>query len=59
MLQAIEEGRIPIGVMHRPKETTQDGLEMKLVPGLDGPARADIRVEPNLPAYQKLLAGMA
>ena len=58
-LQAIEEGRIPIGVMHRPKVAAQDGLEMKLVPGPEGPARADIRVEPNLPAYQKLIAGLS
>jgi len=58
-LEAIEEGRIPIGVLHRPKEVAQDGLELKLVKGPNGPARTDISVEPNLPAYQKLLAGLA
>jgi len=45
--------------MHRPKELAQDGLEVKLLGDRPGPVRTDIRVEPNLAAYQKLLAGMA
>ncbi len=58
-LEAVEEGRIPIGVMHRPKEVHADGLELKLVGSTLGPVRSEIAVEPNLAAYQKLLAGLA
>ena len=58
-LDAIHSGRIPIGVMHRPKEVSPDGLEMKLVGGKHGPVRVDTSLEGNLPAYQKLLAGLA
>jgi 2-oxoglutarate/2-oxoacid ferredoxin oxidoreductase subunit beta len=58
-LETIESGRIPIGVMHRPKELARDGLELKLVGEKRGPARADIDLGPNLPAYQKLLSGLA
>ena len=58
-LGAVESGRIPIGVMHRPKSPDHDGLEVKLVGERPGPARADLRLETNLAAYQKLLAGLA
>ncbi len=58
-LEAIEDGRIPIGVMHRPKDGGRDGLELKLVGEKRGPARTDISLPPNLAAYQKLLAGLA
>ena len=58
-LEATESGRIPIGVMHRPKVEGRDGLEMKLVGDGPGPVRADIDLETNLAAYQKLLAGLA
>jgi 2-oxoglutarate ferredoxin oxidoreductase subunit beta len=58
-LETMEAGRIPIGVMHRPKESAREGLETKLLADLTGPARTEISVEPNLGAYQKLLAGVA
>ncbi len=55
-LEQVEAGRLPVGVMHRPRETTRDGLEVKLVGERLGPVRTDIRIEPNLAAYEKLLA---
>ncbi|MGI0071036.1 MAG: thiamine pyrophosphate-dependent enzyme [Thermoplasmata archaeon] len=58
-LDIVESGKIPIGVMHRPKETTTDGLEAKLLGTAVGPARSDIALAPNLAAYEKLLAGVA
>jgi len=58
-LEATEAGRIPIGVMHRPKVPGRDGLEVKLVGDGLGPVRTDIALEPNLAAYQKLLSGLA
>jgi 2-oxoglutarate/2-oxoacid ferredoxin oxidoreductase subunit beta len=58
-LEATEQGRIPIGVMHRPKEPAHDGLELKLVSGRNGPVRTDISLGTNLSAYQKLLASVA
>jgi 2-oxoglutarate ferredoxin oxidoreductase subunit beta len=57
-LEQLETGRIPIGVMHRPKEAGQNGLETKLVGDLPGPARTDIRLETHRAAYEKLLAGL-
>ena len=58
-LEANEQGRIPIGVMHRPKELGRDGLEVKILADRAGPARAQIDLAPNLAAYQKLLSGLA
>ncbi|HXQ48320.1 MAG TPA: thiamine pyrophosphate-dependent enzyme [Thermoplasmata archaeon] len=58
-LDAMDAGRIPIGVMHRPKASAREGLEAKLLGDAHGPARADISVAPNLGAYQKMLAGFA
>jgi 2-oxoglutarate/2-oxoacid ferredoxin oxidoreductase subunit beta len=58
-LDTVESGKIPIGVMHRPKDVTKDGLEAKLVPHGVGPARSEIDVPPNLAAYEKLLASVA
>jgi len=58
-LDTMQSGRIPIGVMHRPKAAAQDGLEMKLVGPKHGPVRTDSALATNLPAYQKLLAGLA
>jgi 2-oxoglutarate/2-oxoacid ferredoxin oxidoreductase subunit beta len=58
-LEATESGRIPIGVMHRPETPGRDGLELKLVGDGPGPVRAEIGLEANLAAYQKLLAGLA
>jgi 2-oxoglutarate/2-oxoacid ferredoxin oxidoreductase subunit beta len=58
-LETTEQGRIPIGVMHRPKEAGHDGLELKLVGERKGPVRTDISLGANLSAYQKLLASVA
>ena len=58
-LETTEAGRIPIGVMHRPKVSAQDGLEVKLVGDGPGPVRAEIGLQPNLASYQKLLSGLA
>ncbi len=57
-LETNEQGRIPIGVMHRPKESGHDGLEVKLIGERAGPARSDIRLESNLASYQKLLGSL-
>ena len=57
-LETMESGRIPIGVMHRPKERSVEGLERKLLGERAGPAHADIRLESQRPAYEKLLAGL-
>ena len=56
--EQIDAGRIPIGVMHRPKEVARDGLEAKLLGDRVGPVRTDIRLETQRPAYEKLLAGL-
>jgi len=55
--ETLEQGRIPVGVMHRPPEgiAASSALELKLLPDRIGPAKADIGLEENLPAYQKLL----
>jgi 2-oxoglutarate/2-oxoacid ferredoxin oxidoreductase subunit beta len=58
-LEQMEGGRIPIGVMHRPKVPEPTGLETKLLGERPGPVRTDIRLETNRPAYEKLLAGLA
>jgi 2-oxoglutarate ferredoxin oxidoreductase subunit beta len=57
-LEQMEAGRIPIGVMHRSKDTTPEGLERKLLGDRPGPVLSDIRLESRLPAYEKLLAGL-
>jgi 2-oxoglutarate ferredoxin oxidoreductase subunit beta len=58
-LETMQKGRIPIGVMHRPAQAPEPSLELKLLPDTTGPAAADIRLEPNLEAYQKLLQSVA
>jgi 2-oxoglutarate ferredoxin oxidoreductase subunit beta len=60
-LETIEQGRIPIGIMHRPSETVppSEALELKLLPDRTGPARADIDFTANRPAYERLLKGLA
>ncbi len=60
-LDTMRAGKIPVGVMHRPPPPTaeENPLELKLLPDEIGPASADIRLEPNLPAYEKLLKGVA
>jgi len=60
--ETMNAGKIPVGVMHRPKppsDAASNPLELKLLPDNVGPARADIQLEHNLTAYQKLLASAA
>jgi 2-oxoglutarate/2-oxoacid ferredoxin oxidoreductase subunit beta len=58
-LETMESGRIPTGVMHRPKAVAQEGLELKLLPDHTGPMGVDINLAPNLPAYEKLIAALS
>jgi 2-oxoglutarate/2-oxoacid ferredoxin oxidoreductase subunit beta len=58
-LDTLESGKIPVGVMHRPKELEKSGLEAKLLGDALGPARSDISVEANTATYEKLLASVA
>jgi 2-oxoglutarate/2-oxoacid ferredoxin oxidoreductase subunit beta len=58
-LETVGQGKIPIGIMHRPAEVTKAGLEAKLLGDALGPARSDITMETNHESYQKLLAGVA
>jgi 2-oxoglutarate/2-oxoacid ferredoxin oxidoreductase subunit beta len=57
--EVYEQGRIPIGVMHRPKESGREGLETKLLGEGLGPARSDIELAPNLEAYRKMIGSLA
>ncbi len=58
-LAAREQGRIPIGVMHRPKpDQTEASLEAQLLPDGIGPAQAELSIDTNRGAYEKLLANM-
>ena len=56
-VETMQAGKIPIGVMHRPAapDPSSPGLELKLLPDKIGPARADIGLESNRVAYEKLL----
>jgi len=56
--ELLDQGRIPIGVMHRPKESNHDGLETMLLGDRPGPARTDIEVQSNLGAYQELIGNL-
>jgi 2-oxoglutarate/2-oxoacid ferredoxin oxidoreductase subunit beta len=58
-LETSAQGKIPIGIMHRPAEVAKAGLEAKLLGDAVGPARAEIGIEANLASYQKLLASVA
>ncbi|HEV2428401.1 MAG TPA: thiamine pyrophosphate-dependent enzyme [Thermoplasmata archaeon] len=60
-LETMLSGKIPIGVMHRPKAPAPEAasLELKLLPDRVGPAVADISIEANRPAYEKLLTAVA
>ncbi|HTT72570.1 MAG TPA: thiamine pyrophosphate-dependent enzyme [Thermoplasmata archaeon] len=57
--ETIEAGKIPIGVMHRPKAPAADGLELKLLPDHVSPAATDIGLGANRSAYEKLIGGLA
>ena len=61
-LETAEAGKIPIGVMHRPRAPTAteaEALELKLLPDRIGPAVTDISLAPNMPSYEKLLQSAA
>lgn len=60
-VETMQAGKIPIGVMHRPAavDPKSPGLELKLLPDKVGPARADIGLESNRVAYEKLLRAVA
>ena len=60
-LESMDAGKIPVGVMHRPPEGAGNGdaLELKLLPDLVGPAAADLSIETNRAAYDKLLKSLA
>jgi 2-oxoglutarate ferredoxin oxidoreductase subunit beta len=57
-LDIIDQGKIPIGVFHRPAGVTAEpeSLELKLLPDRIGPAAAGIDLASNLAGYQKLLS---
>lgn len=60
-LETMDAGKIPIGVMHRPPDGngSGDALELKLLPDLVGPAAADLSLETNRAAYDRLLKSLA
>jgi 2-oxoglutarate ferredoxin oxidoreductase subunit beta len=60
-LETMESGKIPLGVMHRPAAAPAEpeSLELKLLPDRFGPATADIEIESNRAAYEKLLGSVA
>ncbi|HTT34540.1 MAG TPA: thiamine pyrophosphate-dependent enzyme [Thermoplasmata archaeon] len=60
-LETMESGKIPIGVMHRPKDGDAHdlALERKLLADGVGPADATLGVDGNRAAYEKLLAGLS
>ncbi len=55
-LEQVEQGKIPIGVMHRPATRSRDGLEAKLLGEHLGPARVDTDLLTNRTRYEELLA---
>ncbi len=59
-LETMESGRIPVGVMHRPKAADPEAvaLELKLLPDQEGPAVTDIALEHNRAAYDRLIKGV-
>jgi 2-oxoglutarate ferredoxin oxidoreductase subunit beta len=60
-LETMEAGKIPVGVMHRPAAPAPEpeSLELKLLPDRVGPATADIGLDSNRAAYEKLLGAVA
>jgi hypothetical protein len=61
-LETMQSGKIPIGVIHRPKGRAEgeaagapDSLELKLLPDRLGPAVTDIDISHNLAQYEKLI----
>jgi 2-oxoglutarate/2-oxoacid ferredoxin oxidoreductase subunit beta len=58
-LDQIEQGRLPVGVLHRPANSDREGLEVKLLGERAGPARSAIDVASNRAQYEKLLAALA
>jgi 2-oxoglutarate ferredoxin oxidoreductase subunit beta len=58
-LDQIDQGRLPIGVLHRPAAVEREGLEVKLLGDRPGPGRAPIDLASNRTQYEKLLSGLA
>jgi 2-oxoglutarate/2-oxoacid ferredoxin oxidoreductase subunit beta len=59
-LETMDAGKIPVGVMHRPGESSPAAasLELKLMPDLIGPVGADISIAPNLAEYERLVKSL-
>jgi 2-oxoglutarate/2-oxoacid ferredoxin oxidoreductase subunit beta len=60
-VDTMASGKMPVGVMHRPKEkgAAAEALEIKLLPDQIGPAVADISIAANQLGYERLLKGVA
>jgi len=58
-LDQIEQGRFPVGVLHRPSAAEREGLEVKLMGDGPGPVRASSDLASNRAHYEKLLAALA
>ena len=55
----IEQGRLPVGVLHRPANGEREGLEAKLLGERPGPVRSAVDLDSNRAQYEKLLAALA
>ena len=60
-LETMDADKIPIGVMHRPRDDAppEAALELKLLPDLTGPVAADLSIEHNHAEYERLLKTLA
>jgi hypothetical protein len=58
-LDQIEQGRLPVGVLHRPAHEEREGLEVKLLGERPGPVRSAVDLASNRAQYEKLLAALA
>jgi 2-oxoglutarate ferredoxin oxidoreductase subunit beta len=56
--EQLEQGKLPIGVMHRPATKEKSGLETKLLGDRPGPARVPTDVGENRARYEELLASV-
>lgn len=60
-LETMDQGKIPVGIMHRPAAPPSEtpALELKLLPDRLGPAVADLDLTHNRAAYERLLQALA
>ena len=58
-LDQIDQGRLPVGVLHRPAAPDREGLEVKLLGEHAGPVRGATDLASNRVYYEKLLAALA